>query len=106
MPHTKKNSAMNTTFYIILHMRKGETFEPFGRFFIGNDREAAGQLFGALQGSEAKEKDILHLDLMETVDGLPVNLKVIACNLGQLTENCRIITKEVFKLMNMEEKIE
>jgi hypothetical protein len=85
-------------------MKKGRTFEAFGKFFIGNDRDLAHQLFSGLEGSESvQESDILHLDLMETVDGLPVNMKVINCTLDQLANNCRIITKEIFKAKNLEE---
>ena len=43
-------------------------------------------------------KCILQIDLMETKNNLPVNIKVIGCTLEQLAENCKIITKEVFKM--------
>jgi hypothetical protein len=43
------------------------------------------------------------MDLIETVEGLPVNIKVINCRLDELTANCRIISKQVFKLLNLEE---
>jgi len=95
---------MRTTFYIVVNMKKGKTFEAFGKFFIGNDRAFAYQLFSRLEGNESvQESDILHLDLMETADGLPVNMKVINCRLDQLANNCRIITKELFKAKNLEE---
>jgi hypothetical protein len=94
---------MKTTFYIVLNMKTARGFESFGRFFIGNDRDFAGSLFSSLKGSDqVKEEDILHLDLMETKEGLPVNMKVINCTLDELSVNCRIITKEVFRLMNLE----
>jgi hypothetical protein len=95
---------MKTTFYIVLNMKKGETFEAFGKFFVGNDRRFAYQLFSRLEGdTSVKESDILHMDMMETVDGLPVNMKVINCRLEQLAANCRTITKEIFKARNLEE---
>jgi len=95
---------MKTTFYIVLNMKRSDGFEAYGRFFIGNDHTAANLLFSELQGSSIiSDEDILHMDLMETVDGLPVNMKVINCRLDELTANCRIVTKHVFKLLNLEE---
>jgi hypothetical protein len=85
-------------------MKKGNSFEAFGKFYIGNDRGFASDLFSKLEGSESiMESDILHLDLLETLDGLPVNIKVINCRLEQLASNTRIIAKEIFKAANLEE---
>jgi hypothetical protein len=39
---------------------------------------------------------------MEIEKGLPVNLDFITCTLNQLAENCRIITKELFKSESFE----
>jgi hypothetical protein len=95
---------MKSAFYVVLNIKKGETFEAFGKFFIGHDRDFAYQLFSRLEGNESvRESDILHMDLVETVDGLPVNMKVINCKLEQLAMNCRILTKEIFKARNLEE---
>jgi hypothetical protein len=95
---------MKAKFYIVLNMKRGKTFEAFGKFFIGNDRDFAYQLFSQLDGNESvRESDVLHMDLMETVDGLPVNIKMINCRLEQLAANCRIITKEIFKARNLDE---
>ena len=85
-------------------MKIGDAFEPFGKFFIGNDRGLAYRIFSQLEGdSSIQESDVLHMDLMETVDGLPVNMKVIHCKLEQLAANCRTMTKEIFKARNLEE---
>jgi hypothetical protein len=95
---------MKTTFYIVLNMKRGDAFEVLAKFFIGNDREFAYQLFAEMDGDDhVRESDILHLDLVETVEGLPVNMKVINCRLEQVAANCRTITKEVFKARNLEE---
>lgn len=90
---------METTFYIILSMKTGDTIESFGRFDIGNNRQHAYDIFKTLAGSsEANEKNVLFLELMETKALLPLNIKIISCTLNELTENCRTITKEIFKL--------
>ena len=95
---------MKTTFYIVINIKTIDGFQSFGRFFIGNNREAAYALFSQLKGNaEFSEQDILHLDLMETRDNLPISINVMSCTLDQLSANCKIITKEVFKLLNLEE---
>ena len=89
---------METQFYIIYNFKTTEGWESFARFFIGDDREEAVELFGSLQGTtESDEHSPLSIDFMETINGLPVNLKMLYCNLLQLGENTKIITKELFK---------
>jgi hypothetical protein len=93
-----------TTFYIVLNIKTGNGFENFGKFFLGNNRDAAYSIFQKLKGSKKiNEKTILHLDFMETKKGLPLNIQVISCSLEELAENCKIITKETFKLLNLGE---
>jgi hypothetical protein len=94
---------METTFYILLSMKTPGGPESFGRFFIGNNEAAARAVFRRLKGSaEVDESNVLYFDFMKTRDGLPVNLELITCTLGELGENCKIITKEIFKMNNLE----
>ena len=94
---------METQFYITLTLKTGKGLETFAKFFIGNDREKALAIFEQLKGRhDASENDVLYLDFMETIQGIPMNLDVITCTLNQLAENCRIITKELFKSENLE----
>jgi hypothetical protein len=93
---------MGTQFYIVLNLNTGKGPESFGQFFIGNNRQRACDIYRQLKGTEIDGKNVMYLDFMETVEGLPVNLKMITCTLDQLAENCRIITKEVFKIFNLE----
>ena len=90
---------METQFYILISLKKENDPESFARFFIGNNREHAYRIFRRLKSTgEISEKDILYLEFMETRENLPVNLEMISCNLSQLAENCKIITKEIFKM--------
>ena len=94
--------AMETAFYILLYIRTPRGFESFARFFIGNRDDLARQLFDQLKCTESDIEDcILQMDLMETKNNLPVNLKVIGCTLEQMAENCKIITKEAFKIFTL-----
>jgi hypothetical protein len=93
---------MKTVFYIDLSLKTSHGPEPYARFFIGNDREQAYELFKRLAGNaEVNENNMLYIDFMEMRNGLPVNLKMISCNLEELTDNCRIITKTLFQLANL-----
>jgi len=95
---------METHFYITLTIKTFKGLESFAKFFIGNDRERAFEIFQQLKGThDVSEKNVLYIDFLETKEGLPVNLDVMTCTLNQLAENCRIITKEIFKLENLED---
>ena len=94
---------MQTRFYIICHLKTPNGPETFGRFDIGNEKEAAARLFAKLKGdTEVNEDNMLCIELMETVNELPININLLSCTLDQLTENCRIITKDVFNQYNLE----
>lgn len=94
---------METQFYITLTLKTLKGFESFAKFFIGNDRQRAIDIFRQLKGvHNVSEENVLYIDFLETKEGLPVNLDVITCTLNQLAENCRIITKEIFKSENLE----
>jgi hypothetical protein len=89
---------MPATFYILLHVKRNSGLENYGRFNVGNDREAAYHLFDKLKGfTDIKESDMLCMELMETVDNLPVNIKMKSCSLQQLCENTGLITRHVFR---------
>ncbi len=93
---------MKTTFFIDLSLKTPGGPEPFGRFFIGNDREKAYELFNKLIcNKDVNETDMLYLDLMEMQGSLPLNLKMISCTLEQLCQNCKIITMGLFQMTNL-----
>lgn len=94
---------METQFYITITLKTHKGLESFAKFFIGNNRHRASEIFKQLKGSHnVNEKNILYFDFLETEKGLPVSLDFITCTLNQLAENCRIITKELFILENFE----
>jgi len=94
---------METAFYIVLNIKTPRGFESFARFYIGNRDQVARHLFDKLKGSEADvDACILQMDFMETKNNLPVNLKVIGCTLEEMAENCKVITKDAFKIFTLE----
>ena len=72
--------------------------DTYGKFFIGNSRSRAKTIFNHLKGNRnVSDSDLLQMEFMETRVGIPVNLDVISCTLQELGENCKLITKELFK---------
>jgi len=96
--------VMKTQFYILLSLKTPKGFIDYGQFNLGDEREAAYNLFESLQGSQ-KFSAPLHIDLMETVNELPVKIKTICCSLEELGSNCQQIAKEMFRLKNLEELV-
>ena len=95
---------MKSQFYILLSLKTHGGFDTYGQYFFGDDRDAANELFNQLQGSEEfNEKAMLHIDLMETVNELPVKVKMICCTLDELAYNTKLIAREIFRLKNLTE---
>jgi len=98
--------VMETQFYIILSLKTNKGFVDYGQYFFGNDREAAYYLFDQLKGNQMiSDTALLHLDLMETINELPVKIKTLCCTLDELGHNCKLIAREIFRLKNLEETV-
>lgn len=84
-------------------MKTPKGFESFARFYIGNKEELVRELFAKLKGTtKDPENWILQMDLTETQNNLPVNIELIGCTLEEMAENCKVITKEAFKIFALE----
>ncbi|MEZ2335336.1 hypothetical protein AB6735_06860 [Mucilaginibacter sp. RCC_168] len=93
---------MKTQFYILLSLKTAHGFVNYGQYFLGDDRQIADELFSQLKSG--KDFNLpLHIDLMETVNELPVQIKTIYCSLEDVGANCKLITRELFRLKNLEE---
>jgi len=94
---------MNSRYYIELNMKTGDGFERFGCFDLGDDRGFSVSLFAAMEGRPANEDSgVLHMDLVEKKDGLPMNMQVISCTVEQLGRNLKHLTRELFKKINLD----
>ncbi len=77
-------------------------FEPLCDFYLGNDAVMALSVFAQLEGNdEVHESDILQVDLVESHDGLPCDVKIKHCSLPQMGRNSCLIAKELFKYHNL-----
>ena len=95
---------MKSRFYILLSLKTPAGYECFGEYFLGDEQEQAENIFAGLKGrKDLTEQAMLHMDLMETVNELPVGVKSISCTLDEFTANCKFLSKEIFRLNNLKE---
>jgi len=86
---------VETRFDIQLHIKTGSDFQCYGKFFLGKNKKFANDIFQKLKGNRSvNDKTILHIDLVEARNELPVNIQVISCSLEELAENCRSSQKK------------
>ncbi len=90
-------------YYIILQIKTPDGFEPYGKFATGQSLPNALNIFNQLKGnSDCSFTDYLQIDLISVNNQMPRHLKMMSCSLEDIAENCRIVTREIFKLRNME----
>ncbi|MDP9042992.1 MAG: hypothetical protein M3N30_13505 [Bacteroidota bacterium] len=99
-----KPNKMAADYHILLNLKTCEGYENYGKFNIGKSRETALALYHSLHGNEDDSVDFpLQIELREYVTGLPMEVKLLNCTLEELGTNCKLITREVFKQINMKE---
>ena len=93
---------MDKQYFIELGLKTPDGPETIARFFAGDDCNSARAIFCELQGNRnINDANVIFLSLVETRNGLPVDLDMIGCTLDQLGENCEIITRELFKIYSL-----
>ena len=93
---------MDKQYFIELGFKTPDGPETFARFFTSDSRRQADAIFRKLQGNRnIDDRNVIFLSLVETRNGLPVNLDIIGCTLDQLGENCKTITTELFKFYSL-----
>ena len=93
---------MANDFTIRFTIRTMDGFEPLCDFYLGNNPVLALSVFSQLEGNdEVQESDILQVDLVESHDGLPFDVKIKHCSLPQMGRSCCLIAKELFKYHNL-----
>lgn len=89
---------MNASFDILISFRTASGFQVCGQYFLGHNRELAEMIFSGLHGKEEwLDQSVLHLDLLETVDEIPLKIKSVGCNIRELSLNTQHITREIFR---------
>ena len=91
------------SYFVLAYIKRYSQKSTFRVLGHDSQDQLARHLFDQLKGSgEEIEDRILQMDLMETKNNLPVNIKVIGCTLEEMAENCKVITKEAFKIFTFE----
>ena len=96
---------MESTLEITLALHLKGTEITYGKFALGTDRKTAIETFNLLKG--AKEHTggcMIQVVLAQTLADLPIPLDTIFCNMDQLKENVGIISREIFRIAQLEEK--
>jgi len=95
---------MDTIYTIVISVRALQGMLEIGNFFLGADVDFSHSVFGNLKGDlTSKEDALIRIDLEMKEEGiLPIHLKSISCTLNQYAENCKIITRDIFKYFTLE----
>ncbi|ACU05096.1 MULTISPECIES: hypothetical protein [Pedobacter] len=95
---------MGTSFEISLNMKTLKGLETYASFYLGVDQQFAERIFGLMRGErEIMENSVISMDLTKRQDGIPYPISILHCNWEHLAYNTKIITKEVFKELNLEQ---
>lgn len=87
---------MKTQFRIIVKMKVHNGLIEYGRLFLGDQKEFAKELFESLHGHhDPKSTSALRMDLIEEFPTHSILIDSKACNLEELTESFRMITREM-----------
>lgn len=77
--------------------------ETYGFFSVGKDEGFARSVFGMLQGEDVVfPSSVITVDLIKRDAGVPFPLGLLHCSYEQLACNVKVITKELFKQLNLE----
>lgn len=94
---------MDNLFYISLNIKTLSGFDSYATYSLGEDKEKAAAIFSQLKGSSnLSDKTLLAMDFTEVRNGIPFPLKMIECTFQDIIYNTKIITREIFKNLNLE----
>ena len=94
---------MENLFFISVNIKTKSGFESYVTFNLGENRGKEEAIFDMLKGSlELSDKTILTIDFTEMKNGIPLPIKMLDCTFDQLTDNTKVITREIFKNINFD----
>jgi len=94
---------MEASYEISLNMRTAAGMETYGCFSLGADETFARRLYSSLEGDDLVAIDsVITIDLIKRENGIPLPQGLLHCSYDQLSANVRLITKEVFKQLNLQ----
>lgn len=84
-------------------MRTLQGIEAYGCSSVGYDEDFARGLYSSLEGSDdVSPASVITIDLLRRENGIPFPLALRHCNYDQLVKNVQLITRELFKHLNLD----
>ncbi len=86
-------------YYVPVHIKTPKGMVEIGRYVLGAEKSFAMRTFMSLRGEDDKQDSLcIRLDLIyEPAETLPICMKSIGCNLQEYTQNCAVLTREIFR---------
>jgi len=95
---------MENLFYITFSIKTITGIDSYATYNLGDNEEKAMAVFKLLKGSpELSSQSVLTMDFTVMNDGIPLPIKMLECTFDDIMYNTRIITREIFKNLNLEE---
>lgn len=95
---------METAFSITITLNLKKKKLPYGKFSLGRDKASSMEIFKMLNGkSGAEDACAIQMGLSQQIAGLPVTIGILYCSLEELKENTAVISKEIFRIAQLEE---
>ena len=91
-------------YLVAINMRTADGYVETGTFLLSGSKEKALDVFGQLQGERLVERPLLRMDLIEREEyKLDTVIATLSCSLSEMLANVKIVMKETFRLLNLEE---
>lgn len=85
-------------------MKIAKGMETYSCFFLGHDPQFTERIFDLLQGdTDISERSVISMDLNKRESGIAYPVAIKHYNWEHLANNTKMITKEMFKELNLEQ---
>ncbi|WP_025146447.1 hypothetical protein [Pedobacter jeongneungensis] len=102
--HNAKNKSHGNQICYHDHAESEEKKLAYGKFSLGRDKTSSMEIFGLLKGkSEPVHPCFIQMELSQDIAGLPVPIGMIYCSLEELKENIAVISREIFRIAQLED---
>lgn len=95
---------METAFTITVTLNLKEKKLPYGKFSLGRDKASSMEIFAMLKGKSGDGNSCtIQMELTQKIESLSVPIGKIHCSLEELKENVAVISKEIFRIAQLED---
>jgi len=94
---------MHTGYSITLSLQVPVGIHTYGFFQLGSNRKEAKSIFKMLKGKKDPiSACCIQIELSEKIAGIVIPISVINCCTEELKDNIAIITREIFRISQLE----